>query len=267
MADALCGPSNALQTFQKRTSVDRTLQQDRLISRHSPLQVCDLVADISSPAYQLKSFRTSDRNAGILDPEFEAFQAAQPSLQPFTEHSFLHSQPQHSRFQHNSYAISPQTSAWAADFQRLQITSEAGPSRQSANQQIAHQQVPSGPLDQEHGSRTIRQMYSPAERMEGYQPQYGGLSNGLGHGLPVQYMHQHHQADSSILQTTDAQDLLFDEAAFERAFDAAQERIIAEERQADPNPNFDASMSAGGPPTIDVYPHCKSVADPFLENT
>jgi hypothetical protein len=39
MADALCGPSNALQNFQKHTSVDRTLQQDRLVGRHSPAQV------------------------------------------------------------------------------------------------------------------------------------------------------------------------------------------------------------------------------------
>lgn len=39
MGDALCGPSNALQNFQKHTSVDRTLQQDRLTSRQSPVQV------------------------------------------------------------------------------------------------------------------------------------------------------------------------------------------------------------------------------------
>ena len=40
MADALCGPSNALQNFQKHSTVDRTLQQDRLTTRHSPSQVC-----------------------------------------------------------------------------------------------------------------------------------------------------------------------------------------------------------------------------------
>jgi hypothetical protein len=39
MSDALCGPSNALQNFQKHTSVDRTLQQDRLTSRQAPGQV------------------------------------------------------------------------------------------------------------------------------------------------------------------------------------------------------------------------------------
>lgn len=39
MSDALCGPSNALQNFQKHASVDRTLQQDRLVSRQSHSQV------------------------------------------------------------------------------------------------------------------------------------------------------------------------------------------------------------------------------------
>lgn len=39
MSDALCGPSNALQNFQKHASVDRTLQQDRLTSRQPSSQV------------------------------------------------------------------------------------------------------------------------------------------------------------------------------------------------------------------------------------
>ena len=39
MADALCGPSNALQSLQKQTSVDRTLQQDRLATRRAPAEV------------------------------------------------------------------------------------------------------------------------------------------------------------------------------------------------------------------------------------
>ena len=39
MSDALCGPSNALQNFQKHASIDRTLQQDRLVSRQSHSQV------------------------------------------------------------------------------------------------------------------------------------------------------------------------------------------------------------------------------------
>jgi hypothetical protein len=39
MADALCGPSNPLQSFQKHTQADRTLLQDRISGpRHSPAQ-------------------------------------------------------------------------------------------------------------------------------------------------------------------------------------------------------------------------------------
>src|SRR5579871_6417957 len=39
MADALCGPSNPLQSFQKHAHADRTLVQDRISGpRHSPAQ-------------------------------------------------------------------------------------------------------------------------------------------------------------------------------------------------------------------------------------
>jgi hypothetical protein len=55
MADALCGPSNALQSFQKHTTVDRTLQQDRLVGRHSSSQVSEGQRNLDS------GFLTSDR--------------------------------------------------------------------------------------------------------------------------------------------------------------------------------------------------------------
>lgn len=42
MADSLCGPSNALQNFQKHTANDRTLQQDRFSSRPQFEQVNQL---------------------------------------------------------------------------------------------------------------------------------------------------------------------------------------------------------------------------------
>jgi hypothetical protein len=59
MADALCGPSNALQSFQKHTTVDRTLQQDRLVGRHSPAQVCGLCLPWENTALTLS--RDSER--------------------------------------------------------------------------------------------------------------------------------------------------------------------------------------------------------------
>jgi hypothetical protein len=62
MADTACGPSNSLQQFKQQTQVDRTLQQDHLTGRQRPA----------------RGFRSADPNAGLLDPEFEAFQAGLP---------------------------------------------------------------------------------------------------------------------------------------------------------------------------------------------
>ncbi|RQM05683.1 hypothetical protein DH86_00003767, partial [Scytalidium sp. 3C] len=111
MSDALCGPSNALQNFQKHTTADRTLQQERLISRGGPAQ----------------GFRSAaGPNAGVLDPEFEAFQAGQLPLAPADPSNFapqaFSPAPQHAQ---------PQSSApWATDFQRLNISSPATPVQQ-----------------------------------------------------------------------------------------------------------------------------------------
>ena len=49
MADALCGPSNPLQTFQKQTSSDRTLQQDRIASNRQFEQVYLVSTDHLNP--------------------------------------------------------------------------------------------------------------------------------------------------------------------------------------------------------------------------
>ena len=39
MADSLCGPSNPIQAFRKETSVDKTLQRDRIVSNQPFEQV------------------------------------------------------------------------------------------------------------------------------------------------------------------------------------------------------------------------------------
>ncbi|KAB8228503.1 protein pex20 [Aspergillus alliaceus] len=113
MSDALCGPSNALQNFQKHASVDRTLQQDRLISRRSPSQ----------------GFRSQNFNDGILDPEFAAFESnlagtPLPDLQ--NPAHFLTPSPHFAVHNH------AEDHNWATDFQNLQIS---GPSP------LAHQQA------------------------------------------------------------------------------------------------------------------------------
>ena len=99
MAEAVCGPSNALQQFKQQSDVDRTLQQDRLASRQHPAQ----------------GFRSPNPYAGALDPEFEAFQAG---------HSFP-LQDNGLQFQRPAGFGGPaqgQAPSWAADFQRMHIS-------------------------------------------------------------------------------------------------------------------------------------------------
>lgn len=64
MADTQCGPSSALHDFQKFASVDRALQQDRLVRIQSPQQ----------------GFRSTARPASLAD-DFESFLAGE-SHQP-----------------------------------------------------------------------------------------------------------------------------------------------------------------------------------------
>lgn len=56
MAEASCGPSSSLQSFQKHTSVDRTLQQDRLATRELSRQVI----------YNLSSSNLTSPNSNFL---------------------------------------------------------------------------------------------------------------------------------------------------------------------------------------------------------
>ncbi|RMD43942.1 hypothetical protein DV735_g1236, partial [Chaetothyriales sp. CBS 134920] len=61
MADALCGPSNPLQSLRKHTQLDRSLQQDHVVhSRH--------------PGAATDRFRNHDPRTGMLDGALEAFE-------------------------------------------------------------------------------------------------------------------------------------------------------------------------------------------------
>lgn len=114
MADALCGPSNALQNFQKHTTVDRTLQQDRIASRQNFGQ----------------GFRsTPGQNAGILDAEFEAFQAGEPINGLYVPQQFA---PGPLQDYHAVGRVNPAAPSWAADFQSMQYhQASASPTPQS----------------------------------------------------------------------------------------------------------------------------------------
>ncbi|KAL8906870.1 MAG: hypothetical protein Q9171_006085 [Xanthocarpia ochracea] len=201
MADALCGPSNPLQNLQKHTSVDRTLQQDRLQSRQSPLQ----------------GFRTPNPNAGILDAEFEAFKAGEPVYsEPYQDRSAWHNHLP--SFQPSSI---PQSQAidWASDFQNLhvhdaqvsplpssQFRLEAPLQRNSSNlwQQDFLQQNKGSSIN--YQTSNLGASYTPFAMSAGNPNLYDGRYHG-----PIVGQQPEIQASDS-----------FDEEAFEKAFDAAK---------------------------------------------
>ncbi|KAL8771201.1 MAG: hypothetical protein Q9209_003372 [Squamulea sp. 1 TL-2023] len=211
MADALCGPSNSLQNFQKHASVDRTLQQDRLRSRQSPLQ----------------GFRTPNPNAGILDAEFEAFIAGEPvysepyrQLDAWQNHLPLPQQP----------AFPPsQATDWASDFQNLHVH-DAGPSPLPLSQlrtEAPLQRASSGPWQQDflQQHKVSSSNHHPSSSIVSY-PSY--TPSTLSIGNPSLYENQY---GAPVLgQQTEAEvQESFDEEAFEKAFDAAKVEFQGQE--------------------------------------
>ncbi|KAE8385059.1 hypothetical protein BDV23DRAFT_165586 [Aspergillus alliaceus] len=206
MSDALCGPSNALQNFQKHASVDRTLQQDRLISRRSPSQ----------------GFRSQNFNDGILDPEFAAFESnlagtPLPDLQ--NPAHFLTPSPHFAVHNH------AEDHNWATDFQNLQIS---GPSP------LAHQQASmasaSAPTLAQHGWQDdfIKQQQQPSPEQQHqafaqrFQPSFA----------PRYSMHEATVNSSPSVQNMTTSQLLpteaFDESAFEAAFEQARADLASQ---------------------------------------
>ncbi|KAH6861103.1 hypothetical protein BKA58DRAFT_443870 [Alternaria rosae] len=219
----LCGPSNALQNFQKHTTVDRTLQQDRLVGRHSPAQ----------------GFRSSPGpNVGALDNEFEAFQAGGRPLptqnfQPF-DPRFAQPPPQ--------FAQAPQAPDWAADFQRLNVSS---PPPQTLQQQ---RQQPASAASAWHQD-FLRQQAPVAQAPALQQTPYGSMSGynmgGFGGQAYMQTPSFQNAQVSEIAQGKQrAQDDVpaFDEAAFEQAFAQAQQDMMetAEAEQVHTQPAQEA---------------------------
>ncbi|KXG52317.1 uncharacterized protein PGRI_086010 [Penicillium griseofulvum] len=203
MADALCGPSNALQNFQKHTSVDRTLQQDRLTSRQSPVQ----------------GFRSQNPQEGILDPEFAAFEGnlAGPAL-PNLQHPANFGAPLHHAAVHHPAAPVAGNAGWAADFQNLQISGPSHPVAQLQRPNIApatthggwHTEFMTqqrGPMSQAQQTPQMHGAYRPSFA-PGYQ-MYGSSMNQIQPGQAIQTEQQNHTQQ-------------FDESAFEAAFDQAR---------------------------------------------
>jgi len=221
MADNLCGPSNALQNFQKHSTVDRTLQQDRLVHRPSPSQVCPTLClpfslSLHKANIFFQGFRSSPGpNAGLLDPEFEAFQAGRF---PLESQSF---QPQGF-----SYAPPPQQAgpSWANDFQQLNIS---GPHHQLQQQPLGQQAQPRHDTAGWH--QDFAQQFAGLGKSVASDPRSAQMA---GRSVPM-YMQQNNGVSmyqnsfqpqqSAMAQQDQRAEELFDEEAFERAFQEAAE--------------------------------------------
>ncbi|TKA71894.1 hypothetical protein B0A49_04538 [Cryomyces minteri] len=208
MAD--CGPSNALQNFKQQTSADRSLHQDRLRSRQNPAQ----------------TFRSPGFNEGILDPEFEAFQAGLPSAPPEFQH-FQQQQPHH--LHPTSFNPSPGAPAWASDFQRLHISSpnlsvqqqSFRPQPQQQNASAWHQDF----MRQQGTPPPPQLLHNPPQSMFS-SFNMSGISGFSGYSVSsyapgLSSIAQGKQRESETLEH-------FDDAAFEKAFDDAREEMMSE---------------------------------------
>ncbi|KAK6008036.1 hypothetical protein QM012_004850 [Aureobasidium pullulans] len=246
MSDALCGPSNAVQNLAKHSSVDRTLHQDRLVSRQSPSQ----------------SFRSYDPNVASLDGEFEAFQnghghsLAGPSWAA-SSLSGLHSQPL--PFQPASPA--PSTS-WTQDFNRLSISSSQQPQFQAAPQ-AWHNHFG------QHAQQSATHHASAPQTQSSSARFQSPLAFNHMHSVPqyaprAQPFQQQQQQQQHLPQDQ------FDEAAFEAAFDAAlQDAAVEQDASMQENQHLETFDFDSFLP--DIYPHLPlfrlALADALVANT
>ncbi|KAL9131242.1 MAG: hypothetical protein Q9217_000784 [Psora testacea] len=225
MADGLCGPSNALQSFQKHSSVDRTLQQDRLAPRRSP-------------AEKFRSY--SGPNAGLLDAEFEAFQAGNPLGTSFPEPPTLFNGPPQNAFQ-NGF----QQPEWASDFENLQLNEARAtsyPLPQPHHHQAPSQQGTSPMWHQDFLRQQNQSLGSPPQQSSpASQPSFQNMPSYSRSTIPVYHSEGSLATRSQGKQKEADRDADFDDAAFEQAFKEVQgssvrinenESVILEEQSS-----------------------------------
>ncbi|KAI9674681.1 MAG: hypothetical protein M1817_001584 [Caeruleum heppii] len=234
MADTLCGPSNALQQFSKHSTVDRTLQQDRLHHRSLPTQ----------------GFRSSPGpNAGHLDPEFEAFQRDfNPAIPPPEVDHFAFAGP--------ITRLGPSTTAyggpsnWAADFQRLHVSDlpKPIPQHQFRTEAPLHRSATSNrhqdflqSTQRSSHHHTPVQQYPTAHNHAGfYQNGFGPQSQASHRGADTILQPSETRYESQAQQVEDS----FDDAAFERAFEVARTELEQDARQDELDQSRQAQQEA-----------------------
>lgn len=199
MSDALCGPANPLQQFRKQTQTDRTLQQDRLSNRQHPAQ----------------GFRSADPNAGLLDPEFEAFQAGLPPQEFANFHPQQAYPPPAFPQQFQQPSAGP---SWADDFQRMNLSPPPA-------QQQYHAPGPST-ANWAQGFR--EHIAQNAPRAQSSSPSPFAFQQRARYGINGFQSNFAQPSYTPAMQSKGKEPATeqFDEAAFERAFDMAREDMM-----------------------------------------
>ncbi|KAH8693132.1 hypothetical protein BGW36DRAFT_385938 [Talaromyces proteolyticus] len=208
MADALCGPSNALQNFQKHTAVDRTLQQDRLVNHQSSAQ---------------QGFRSQNPNANILDAEFESFENNfAGNVVPMLERPGSFGPPLHAQT-HPAFAP-PDVGDWASDFQNLRVSGPPQNLHQHHNRPIqasngshsANWQDEFTRHQQQNSQNLMNRSVPMANFQAPFMPTY---QMPAGMAAPL-------SSDQGTVQSHSNQEsATYDEGAFEAAFEQAQADI------------------------------------------
>lgn len=238
MADTLCGPANPLQAFQKHAQADRSLQQDRFVSRQQ---------------HGGQGFRSENyANVGLFDHEFEAFQAGQLPSGPPELHDTLPPQ-----LPANNFPALPQptpaASGWAADFAKLHISPLAHqPAREFQEPQ------PSLPSWHEDFNRAQIAAIDPTSLpQQSYQPHIGSMTSASAFQSLQQPFRYVPPSLQSLQPSSEArwkgkgrwhpEEAAQDTAAFEREFEAlAQETIEGDEvsQQTSKGPEVDIGQDA-----------------------
>ncbi|KAL8929839.1 MAG: hypothetical protein Q9208_000983 [Pyrenodesmia sp. 3 TL-2023] len=222
MADALCGPSNSLQSFQKHASVDRTLQQDRLRSRQSPIE----------------GFRTPNPNAGILDAEYNAFLAGESAIEPFDpQQAWQHEPPPHLQ----THLPQQQAPDWALDFQHLHVDDTRSAPIPTAH---FHQQAPM----QRSSPGQWQSMPKQNSKPQGFQPQSSRRAPAnmsyMMNGRQFGPYNQQYSTPPMAQHTESQVEESFDEEAFAKAFDqAAHDQLSESQGSTHQEPNLDQDLS------------------------
>ncbi|KAJ6024438.1 hypothetical protein N7540_005235 [Penicillium herquei] len=230
MSDGVCGPSNALQDLRKNASVDRTLQQDRLVSRQPLGQLFRLRSIL------FQGFRSQTPRDGILDREFAAFEAASGY-----DHNPLESpmqRPNQHPAHYGAYAtraeVAPPSADWAADFQRLNIAGPAQPQMQGPPIAQAQPNAYSGwhqefIRQKDHPQQASAYLQSRQIANLGHQLPYPNYPAGNAFALQRQAALEAARQAAPVEEYAPAEE--YDEAAFAAAFEQAQADMESQETE------------------------------------